>query len=132
MIINLTIKTSQMNRLQSFDSDIKNIIIGELKKSMPTPKILIAEFCADLNNADYSWAWVSFNLPSGNISINKWISDNGFVKSKKREATCVLVVGEKNDCDLWITHKKYWLTPSGNSPKSGLTAPHLLISKTIQ
>lgn len=98
-----------MTRLKSFNSEVNQVIVKSVKENMPDPKMLCASFCNDLPNSGYRWAWSDFSLPSGNLSLNNWIKGNLFVKTTKKEATCVLLIGEKNDCDLWVSVKKVWL-----------------------
>ena len=111
MIYICVTKANNMTPLQKFDAEVKQLISGKIRMSMPEVKMLQASFCNDLPNEFFSYAWTDFKIASGSIVVNKWIVDNGFRICKKSDATCLLMVGEKNDCDLWIPKKtkNYWL-----------------------
>ena len=99
-----------MNRLKELKKEIDQSILNSVKKNGADPKMLCASFCNDLPNSYYRWAWSDFYLPSGLLPLNNWIRENGFTKTTKKESTCVLFIGEKNECDLWVSVKKIWLT----------------------
>lgn len=109
-------QTYNMTRLQQFDAEVKELISGKIRMNMPEPKIVQASFCSDLPNGEWMQSWSDFKIAAGSIVVSKWITDNGFQVCKKSEATCLLIVGEKNDCDLWIPKqtKNYWLRPVQN------------------
>lgn len=98
-----------MTRLQLFNAEINNAIINGIKNTMPEPKMIDATFCCDFENEEFTWAWTDFKIPSGKLSLKLWIFNSQFVQCKKSEATCLLVVGEKNECGLWVSPKKIWL-----------------------
>lgn len=98
-----------MNRMQSFQKEINDIIIENIKNNMPEPKMIHASFCNDLNNSEYRWAWSDFMIPSGVLSLKKWVNDSGFEITTKKESSMVLIVGGKNECDLWVNAKRIWL-----------------------
>lgn len=55
-----------------------------------------------------------FKIASGPLSVKNWIEKNGFVKTTRKESTCLLTVGKKSDSGCWIAgeHKNYWLKPA--------------------
>ena len=90
-----------MTRLQSFDT-----------AKMPEANLVDAAFCNDLPNEFFTYSWSEFKLPSGKLSSAKWITDNGFTVCAKKEASCLLRVGEKcAETGCWIIGKtkNYWL-----------------------
>lgn len=98
-----------MTRIKSFRKEIDTMILSSLKDSMPEPKMLCAEFCNDFKNAEWRWAWSLFEIASGSYSVNKFIKENGFVKSTKKDATCILLVGERHENGDLISPKRHWL-----------------------
>jgi len=95
------------------NEEVKSISKKIIRNNMPEPKMVDASFCNDLPNEFYSWAWSDFKIPSGSMSISKWILDNSFVKCSKKDASCLLVVGNKNEDGLWLKGVKYiWLKPA--------------------
>lgn len=98
-----------MARLQQFKSEVNQVIVKSIKDNMPEPNMLHASFCNDFPNEEYRWAWSDFMIPSGSLSLNNWIKNSGLIKTTKKDATCVLLIGIKNDCDLWVSVKRIWL-----------------------
>lgn len=69
-----------------------------------------AEFCDDPHCA--LPRSTEFMIAKGSIAVNNWISEKGFQKSKMRDSTAVLTVGEKrNYCWVIGKYKNYWLKP---------------------
>lgn len=103
-----------MTPMQKFDKEVKQIISGNIRMNMPEVRMMQASFCGDLPNSFFTHSWSDFKIAAGAIITKKWISDNGFEVCKKSEATCLLTVGEKNECDLWDSKKtkNYWLRAS--------------------
>lgn len=103
-----------MTRSQQFDAEVKELIRGKIRMNMPEPKMIDASFCSDLENDFFSFSWSDFKIPSGKISVESWISNNGFKICKKSEATCLLRVGEicaESGCWIIGKTKNFWLKP---------------------
>ena len=78
-------------------------------KNNIAPKQLDCEFCDDLKNEEFAFAWSNFKIYSG--LEDKWIKESGLKKCKKQEATCLLFIGDKSENGYYIngSYKHFWL-----------------------
>ena len=76
------------------------------------PVFLDAEFDSDTRSLLFSSTF--FKIASGPLSVKNWIEKNGFVKTTRKESTCLLTVGKMSDSGCWIAgeYKNYWLKPA--------------------
>lgn len=73
-------------------------------------KFTDAELCFDFRNWEITTKDVSFRIQAGELTIKKWIKDNGFQVCKKNEAVCALTVGDKvGGCFVMKQFKTYYL-----------------------
>lgn len=54
---------------------------------------------------------VKFKIAKGDIIVNSWITENGFIKTTRKSADCLLTVGDKSENGAFVVgnHKNYWL-----------------------
>jgi ABC-type transport system involved in Fe-S cluster assembly fused permease/ATPase subunit len=64
-------------------------------------------------NMDTYFNGDSFKLMAGAPPLQKFLQELGHEKSKKAEATLLLVIGEKSPCGAWVIGKckNVWLKP---------------------
>ena len=76
------------------------------------PVYVDAEFDSDTHGS-LLFGSTFFKIASGPLSVKAWIEKNGFVKTTRKESTCLLTVGERSDSGCWIAgkYKNYYLKP---------------------
>lgn len=104
-----------MTREQEFQMAVSEITKNTIRKTMPEPKMLAVEFCNDLQNASYTFAWTISSCASG--LQKKYIKSLGLVVCKREEATAQIIIGERPEgspyAGFWKAgaNKSYWLKP---------------------
>lgn len=104
-----------MTRLQQFEQEVKEVTKQSIRNSMPDAKILAVEFCHDLSNICYTFAWSVSSCASG--LQKKYIASLGFTVCKRDEATAQVIIGERPEGSpyrgMWKAkaNKSYWLKP---------------------
>lgn len=104
-----------MTRLQQFEQEVKDVTKQAIRNTMPEPKMLTVEFCHDLSNASFTFAWSISSCASG--LQKQYIKSLGFVICKREEATAQVIIGERPEgspyAGYWKAraNKSYWLKP---------------------
>lgn len=72
--------------------------------------MLSFELCTNLEEPEMAWNWIPVN-ENDYKNFNHFLSSNNYVKSLKRDATALLLVGVKNSNGYFISKetKRYWL-----------------------
>lgn len=102
-----------MTRAQEFTSAVSEITKNSIRQNMPEPKMLAVEFCHDLMNASYTFAWTVSSCASG---LQKhYIKSLGLVVCKRDEAIAQIIIGERPEGSPYVgfwkarASKSYWL-----------------------
>jgi hypothetical protein len=104
-----------MTREQEYKNNCSEITRQIIRNTMPEPKILAVEFCHDLTNASYSFAWTTASCASG--LQKQYIKSLGLTVCKRNEATAQIIIGERPECSPYVgvwksrASKSYWLKP---------------------
>lgn len=102
-----------MTREQEFTNAVSEITKNAIRNTMPEPKMLAVEFCNDLPNASFTFAWSISSCASG--LQRQYIKSLGLAICKREEATAQIIIGERPDgspyAGMWKARasKSYWL-----------------------
>jgi hypothetical protein len=96
-----------MNRIKEFQQEVNAISRQIIRAKMPEPKKMDVDIIWEPENIiskvdSHKWA---------SVQIEQFIKDNNFVKCKKKEATLLIIAGEKSECGCFIIgkYKNIWL-----------------------
>jgi hypothetical protein len=100
-----------MTRIQEYAAEVRAISLQFIKANMPEAKMLVVDMCCDLPNDGHVSAWTQTKVASG--LQTKFISECGFEKCLKRDATICMIIGEQHESGYWLSgkYKTYWLRP---------------------